>query len=317
MKSRIAHNAGESQHGITESRSRRPVSGQHEAHYDSLVPPLQLNRRAFLATSLAAGFAAAAGPVAAQTAITTDTEALTAGMVRIPVEGGSIPAYRAMPEGEEAAPVVLVVQEIFGVHEYIQDVCRRLAKAGYMAVAPELYVRQGDPRRYTEVSRLISEVVDKVPDEQVMADLDATVAWAGKNGGNANRLGITGFCWGGRIAWLYSAHNPRLNAAVAWYGRLVGESDDLRPRHPVDAVADINAPVLGLYGGDDKGIPLDTVEQMKKALANGSDAAKASEFVIYPSASHAFHADYRPSYREDAAEDGWQRTLAWFEQHLR
>lgn len=312
MKSRIAHNAGESQHGTTESRSRRPVSGQHEAHYDSLVPPLQLNRRAFLATSLAAGFAAAAGPVVAQTAITTDTEALTAGMVRIPVEGGSIPAYRAMPEGEETAPVVLVVQEIFGVHEYIQDVCRRLAKAGYMAVAPELYVRQGDPRRYTEVSRLISEVVDKVPDEQVMADLDATVAWAGKNGGNANRLGITGFCWGGRITWLFSAHNPQVRAGVAWYGRLVGDATEKTPRHPVDVAARLTTPVLGLYGAKDGSIPLDTVKKMEEVLAQGKSQSK---FVIFENSGHAFHADYRPTFNEADAKKGWQLCLDWFLQH--
>lgn len=293
-----------------------PVPAQHAAEYDSLVPPLQLNRRGFLATSLAAGFAAAAGPVAAQTVIKTDAAGLKAGLVRIPVEGGSIPAYRAMPENATGAPVVLVIQEIFGVHEYIQDVCRRFAREGYIAIAPEMFVRQGDPTRYTEIPRLFSEVVNKVPDAQVMADLDAAVAWAGQNGGNVNRLGITGFCWGGRITWLYAAHNPRLKAGVAWYGRLVGEADDLRPKHPVDVVKDINAPVLALYGEKDTGIPLDTVEKMKAALAKGSDAAKASEFVLYPEAPHAFHADYRPSYREEAARDGWQRALAWFEQHL-
>ncbi|NLC37238.1 MAG: dienelactone hydrolase family protein [Alcaligenaceae bacterium] len=280
------------------------------------MPPLRLNRRGFLATSLAAGFAAAAGPVAAQTAIKTDAAGLTAGQVRIPVEGGSIPAYRAMPEGETGAPVVLVIQEIFGVHEYIQDVCRRLAREGYMAIAPEMFVRQGDPARYTEIPRLFSEVVSKVPDEQVMSDLDATVAWAGQNGCNVNRLGITGFCWGGRAVWLYAAHNPRLKAGVAWYGRLAGDTDELRPRQPVDVVKDINAPVLGLYGEQDTGIPLDTVKAMQTALAKGSDAAKASEFVIYPDAPHAFHADYRPSYRADAAQDGWKRTLAWFKQYL-
>lgn len=294
----------------------RSVAGQHESEYDSLMPPLRLNRRGFLATSLAAGFAAAAGPVAAQTAIKTDAAGLTAGQVRIPVEGGSIPAYRAMPEGETGAPVVLVIQEIFGVHEYIQDVCRRLAREGYMAIAPEMFVRQGDPARYTEIPRLFSEVVSKVPDEQVMSDLDATVAWAGQNGGNVNRLGITGFCWGGRAVWLYAAHNPRLKAGVAWYGRLAGDTDELRPRQPVDVVKDINAPVLGLYGEQDTGIPLDTVKAMQTALAKGSDAAKASEFVIYPDAPHAFHADYRPSYRADAAQDGWKRTLAWFKQYL-
>ncbi len=284
--------------------------------YDSLMPPLRLNRRGFLTTSLAAGFAAAAGRVAAQTAIKTDAEGLTAGEVRIPVEGGSIPGYRAMPEGKTGLPVILVVQEIFGVHEYIQDVCRRLAKEGYLALAPEMYVRQGDPARYTEIPRLLSEVVNKVPDEQVMSDLDAAVAWAGQNGGNVNRLGITGFCWGGRVVWLYAAHNPRLKAGVAWYGKLVGEEDELRPRHPVDVAADINAPVLGLYGEDDSGIPLNTIDKMKVALAKGSEAAQASEFVVYPAAPHAFHADYRPSYREDAAKSGWKRALAWFEKYL-
>lgn len=298
------------------SRSQSSVPDQHLAEYDSLLPPLHLDRRGFLATSLAAGIAVAAGPVAAQTAIKTDASGLTAGEVRIPVQGGSIPAYRAMPEGQTGMAVILVIQEIFGVHAYIQDVCRRLAHKGYMAIAPELYVRQGDPGRYTEISRLLSEVVNKVPDKQIMADLDAAVAWAGKNGGNANRLGITGFCWGGRVVWLYAAHNPRLKAGVAWYGRLVGEADALRPRHPIDVVADINAPVLGLYGGQDSGIPLDTIEKMKAALAKDGDAAKASEFVVYPEASHAFHADYRPSYREDAAKDGWKRALAWFEKYL-
>src|SRR5690606_3825566 len=266
-----------------------PVVGQHAAEYDSLVPPLFVSRRGFLATSLAVGFAAAAGPVAGQTVIETDPSGLKAGPVRIPVEGGSLPAYRAMPEEGTGVPVILVIQEIFGVHEYIQDVCRRLAREGYMAIAPELFVRQGDPNRYTEIPRLISEIVDKVPDEQVMADLDAAVAWAGKNGGNVNRMGITGFCWGGRIVWLYAAHNPRLKAGVAWYGRLVGDAEKLRPRHPIDLAADINAPVLGLYGEKDSGIPLGTIDRMKAALAKGSDAAKASEFVIYPGASHAFH----------------------------
>lgn len=294
----------------------QPFAAHLEAEYDSLLPPLHLNRRGFLVTSLAAGFAAAAGPVAAQTAIKTEASGLTAGQVRIPVEGGSIPAYRAMPEGEGGAPVILVIQEIFGVHEYIQDVCRRLAREGYMAIAPEMFVRQGDPARYTEISRLFSEVVSKVPDEQVMADLDATVAWAGQNGGNGNRLGITGFCWGGRVVWLYAAHNPRLKAGVAWYGRLAGDTNELQPRQPVDVVKDINAPVLGLYGEQDTGIPLDNVKAMQAALAKGSDAAKASEIVVYPDAPHAFHADYRPSYRSEPAQDGWKRTLAWFDQHL-
>ena len=288
----------------------------HRADYDSLVPPLRLDRRGFLATSVAAGFAVAAGPVAADTAINTSADGLTVGAVRVPVEGGSIPAYRAMPEGATDAPVILVVQEIFGVHAYIQDICRRFARQGYLAIAPEMFVRQGEVSRYTEISRLLSEVVSKVPDKQVLADLDAAVAWAGRNGGNVNRLGITGFCWGGRVVWLYAAHNPRLKAGVAWYGRLVGEADELRPRHPVDVVADINAPILALYGGQDSGIPLESVEKMKAALAKGSDAAKASEFVVYPDAPHAFHADYRSSYREEAARDGWNRAVEWFNRLL-
>lgn len=295
---------------------QRTASWQHKTEYDSLVPPLHLDRRGFLATSLAVGFVAAAGPAVAQTAIKTDATGLAAGEVRIPVEGGSIPAYRAMPEGKTGVPVILVIQEIFGVHEYIQDVCRRLAHEGYMAIAPEMFVRQGDPTRYTEISRLFSEVVNKVPDEQVMSDLDATVAWAGGNGGNANRLGITGFCWGGRVVWLYAAHNPRLAAGVAWYGRLEGETDELRPRQPIQATGDLNAPVLALYGEADSGIPLESVDRMKAALAKGSDAAKASEFIVYPGAPHAFHADYRPSYREEAAKDGWKRALAWFDERL-
>jgi carboxymethylenebutenolidase len=275
-----------------------------------------LNRRGFIASTLISGFALAAGPAAA-TAIATDDKGLVAGPVQIPVEGGHIPAYRAAPDGKAAAPVVLVVQEIFGVHEYIKDVCRRLAKAGYMAIAPELYVRQGDPSKYAEVSKLISEVVNKVPDQQIMSDLDAAVAWAGKNGGDTGKLGITGFCWGGRVVWLYTAHNPDVDAGVAWYGRLVGGADALHPSQPVDIAGKLHGPVLGLYGGKDAGITQDSIDAMKSALAQGPDTARASEFVIYPEAPHAFHADYRPSYRPDAAQDGWKRALAWFDKHLR
>jgi carboxymethylenebutenolidase len=287
-----------------------------DTDFDSLLPPLILNRRGFMAGTLIGGFALAAGPAAA-TAIATDDKGLVAGPVQIPVEGGHVPAYRAAPDGKDAAPVILVVQEIFGVHEYIEDVCRRLAKAGYMAVAPELYARQGEPAKYTEVSKLISEVVNKVPDEQVMGDLDAAVAWAGKNGGDIGKLGITGFCWGGRVVWLYTAHNPNVDAGVAWYGRLVGNADALRPSQPVDIAAKLHGPVLGLYGGKDAGITQDSIDAMKAALAKGPDAARTSEFVVYPEAPHAFHADYRPSYRPDEAQDGWKRALAWFDKHLR
>ncbi|MFW7340828.1 dienelactone hydrolase family protein [Pollutimonas sp. H1-120] len=286
-----------------------------DTDFDSLLPPLILDRRGFMATTLAGGFALAAGPAAA-TAIATDDKGLVAGQIQIPVEGGRIPAYRAAPDGNAAAPVILVVQEIFGVHEYIKDVCRRLAKVGYMAIAPELYSRQGDPSKYTEVAQLISQVVNKVPDPQVMSDLDAAVAWAGKNGGDVGKLGITGFCWGGRIVWLYAAHNPEVDAGVAWYGRLVGNADALHPSQPVDVAAKLHGPILGLYGGKDAGITQDSIDAMKAELAKGPDAARQSEFVIYPDAPHAFHADYRPSYRPDAAQDGWKRALAWFDKHL-
>lgn len=284
---------------------------------DALVPGQPAggaSRRAALHLMLGAGYAAAAAPVMAQTAIQTPVQGLAAGMVQIDAGGFQMPAYRAAPEGRSGLPVVLVVQEIFGVHEYIADVCRRLAHAGYLAIAPALYARQGDPAQYTEVARLLSELVARVPDAQVLGDLDATVRWAGAHGGDLARVGITGFCWGGRITWLYAAHGP-VKAGVAWYGRLAGEASALAPRHPLDVAATLKAPVLGLYGEKDSGIPLDTVDKMKEALHKGSAAAQASEFVVYPDAPHAFHADYRPSFRKEAAEDGWKRALAWFKQH--
>ena len=289
---------------------------QKNAEYDSLLPPLTLNRRGFLTTSLASGFTLAAGPVMASTVITTDATGLTAGEVKIPVADGTIPAYRAAPAGATNAPTILVVQEIFGVHEHMKDVCRRFAKLGYMAIAPELYARQGDPSGYTDNAKLFADIVNKVPDAQVMSDLDACVKWAGTNGGNATRLGITGFCWGGRITWLYDAHNPNVKAGVAWYGRLVGDKDPLRPLNPIDIVDKLNAPVLGLYGAADAGIPVATVDTMKAALEKGPAAAKASTFVVYPDTPHAFHADYRPSYREKEAKDGWDRTVGWFRKYV-
>lgn len=284
---------------------------------DALVPGHAADgasRRTALHLMLGAGYAAAAAPVMAQTAIQTPAQGLLEGMVQIEVGGFQMPAYRAAPAGRSSLPVVLVVQEIFGVHEYIADVCRRLAHAGYLAIAPALYARQGDPAQYTEVARLLSELVAKVPDAQVLGDLDATVRWAGAHGGDLARVGITGFCWGGRITWLYAAHGP-VKAGVAWYGRLAGEASALTPRHPLDVAAALKAPVLGLYGEKDSGIPLDTVDKMKEALRKGSAAAQASEFVVYPDAPHAFHADYRPSFRKEAAEDGWKRALAWLRQH--
>ena len=277
------------------------------------------SRRRAMQLALGAGYAAAALPVVAQTAVKTSAEGLTAGEVAIDVAGFQMPAYRAQPAGKTGLPVVLVLSEIFGVHEYIADTARRLAHLGYLAIAPELFIRQGDAKRYTEIGKLVSEVIAKVPDAQVLADLDATVAWAAAHGGDTRKLGVTGFCWGGRQTWLYCAHNPRVKAGVAWYGRLVGEPTALAPRNPVDLAGQLKAPVLGLYGGADTGIGQDTVEKMKAALADagakGNAAAAASAFVVYPDAPHAFHADYRPSYRKEAAEDGWKRMLAWFKQH--
>lgn len=284
--------------------------------FDSLLPPLALNRRGFLTTSLAGGFTLAAGPIMAQTVITTSAEGLVAGEVKIPVADGNIPAYRAAPAGKTNLGTILVVQEIFGVHEHMKDICRRFAKLGYLAIAPELYARQGDPSKYTENTKLFAEIVNKVPDAQVMSDLDATAKWAVPNGGDPKRLGITGFCWGGRIVWLYSAHNPNLKAGVAWYGRMVGDKDPMKPTHPVDITEKMHAPVLGLYGGEDAGIPVSTIDTMKAALEKGSAAAKASTFIVYPKAPHAFHADYRPSYRETEAKDGWNQAQMWFKKYL-
>jgi len=278
--------------------------------------PAGATRRFALKAALGVGYAAAALPVMAQTAIKTSAQGLVSGEVTVDVNGFKMPAYRSAPEGAGPWPVVLVISEIFGVHEYIADVTRRLARMGYLAIAPELFVRQGDPSAYGEIAKLQSEVIAKVPDAQVMTDLDATVAWADQNGGDTRRLAITGFCWGGRITWLYAAHQPRVKAGVAWYGRLQGQSTALTPKHPVELVASLKAPVLGLYGGADTGISQESVATMKLALAQGSAAAKASEFRVYPEAPHAFHADYRPSYREVAALDGWARLQAWLQKYL-
>jgi carboxymethylenebutenolidase len=277
-------------------------------------------RRLALQTALGLGYAAAAMPLIAQTAVQTSGEGLIEGEVTIDVNGFKMPAYRSAPKGKTNLPVVLVISEIFGVHEYIADVTRRFAKAGYLAIAPELFVRQGDPSAYGELAKLMTEVIAKVPDAQVMADLDATVQWAAQNGGNANRAAITGFCWGGRITWLYAEHNPKIKAGVAWYGRMEGQTNANNPKHPIDLVGALKAPVLGLYGGADTGIPVTSVNNMKEALAQaaakGNKAAKASEFVLYPDAPHAFHADYRPSYRSAPAADGWNRAITWLKQYV-
>jgi carboxymethylenebutenolidase len=281
----------------------------HEELKSFLIKP-EVSRRKFMITTLSTGFAFAVQPIMAQTTITTDDKGLVAGEVKIPVKDGEIPAYRAMPEKGKSFPVVLVVQEIFGVHEHIKDICRRFAKLGHLAIAPELYARQGDVSKL-EMSEIM-KVVQKVPDAQVMSDLDAAVAFAQKNKGNANKLGITGFCYGGRIVWLYSAHNPKVKAGVAWYGRLVGQTSELTPKHPVDIAASLTVPVLGLYGEKDTGIPLTSVEQMRQELKKGKSG---SEIIVYPDAPHGFHADYRPSYRKEAAQDGWRKLQEWFKKY--
>lgn len=271
-----------------------------------------ISRRELTKAALGASFAAAVMPVRAQTVIKTDAAGLTAGEVFIEIKGKKVPVYRAQPGGKKNLPVVLVVSEIFGVHEHIADVARRFAKLGYLALAPELFVRQGDPASYGTIAEAMKEVIAKVPEEQVLGDLDACVAWAKENGGNIDKLGVTGFCWGGRFVWLYGAHNPKVKAGVAWYGRLSGERTALSPKQPIDIAAGLKVPVLGLYGGKDSGIPPDTVEKMKTGLAKGTSK---SEFVIYPNSGHAFHADYRPSYVEADARDGWKRCLEWFRAH--
>jgi carboxymethylenebutenolidase len=268
------------------------------------------------ATGAALGttFALSVQPLQAQTMITTPADGLTAGVVKVKTrDGKEMDAYRAMPASGQAFATILVVQEIFGVHAHIADLCRRFAKAGYYAIAPELYFRQGDPKAISDVQALLREIVSKVPDEQVMGDLDATAAFAkGEGKADTAKLGITGFCWGGRIVWLYAAHSAALKAGVAWYGRVVGDSTPTTPKHPVDIAKDLKAPVLGLYGGADTGIPNDTVDRMRAALKAGSPAAQKSQIDTYPDTPHAFNADYRPSYRKEQAEDAWKKALAWF-----
>jgi carboxymethylenebutenolidase len=273
-------------------------------------PDAGLTRRQVLVSgAIAAGYALAVQPVRADP-IVTDEAGLIAGWVRVPAGDAEIAAYRAQPAGGGPFAVVLVVHEIFGVHAYICDVVRRLAKAGYLAIAPDLFQRQGDVTKLPSVEQILSSVVLKVGDAQVMSDLDATLAWVAKDGqGDVARAAITGFCWGGRIVWLYAAHNPKLRAGTAWYGRLVGEAREPTPKHPIDVAGALHAPVLGLYGSDDPGIPQSSVLAMRAKLAA---AQPRSEIVVFPAAPHGFHADYRDSYRPLAAEEGWRRMLAWF-----
>ena len=270
------------------------------------------DRRDFMKVTLGTGFAAAVLPTLSQAAIVTDTDGLEAGTIQIMVGEQAVPVYRAQPLGGRHLPVVLVVSEIFGVHQHIADIARRFAKLGYLALVPDLFVRQGDPTKYTSIPELLKDLIAKVPDEQVMGDLDACVAWAYRNNGDTGRMAVTGFCWGGRITWLYAAHNPQLKAGVAWYGRLVQDKNPLQPVHPVDIAPKLKVPVLGLYGGKDAGIPLDSVEQMRAALARGSSH---SDIHVYADAGHGFHADYRPGYVEADARDGWKRCIDWFKRH--
>jgi carboxymethylenebutenolidase len=272
-------------------------------------------REVLIGGAAVAGYAVAAGPVSAE-AIHTDSEGLETGMAEVAVENGPIRAWWARPTGSGGAPVVLVVHEIFGLHEYIRDVCRRLAKEGFFAVAPDLYQRQGDPGKLETIDAVVREVVSKVPDAQVMADLDATLDWARRQGGDPERAAIVGFCWGGRIVWLYAAHRPELSAGVAWYGRLEGNAREQTPRHPIDLADGELAPVLGLYGTADQGIPLESVFAMRKKLAgSAAPEERRSEIMTFPNAPHGFHADYRGSYRSLPAHEGWRRMLDWFDRH--
>jgi carboxymethylenebutenolidase len=279
----------------------------------------RLDRREFFATSIfAAGlFAAAVQPISAQTRITTDNKGLIEGEVKIPVADGEIPAYRAMPDTKNKKfPVVLVIHEIFGVHEWVQDVSRRFAKLGYMAIAPALYARQGDVKTIKEIRELQRDIFSKIPDTQAMSDLDSTVAWAKKNSGNTKKLSITGFCWGGRIVWLYANHNPKVDAGAAWYGRLVSDpkatKNPVQPTMPIDFAKDLKVPVIGFYGGLDQGIPLDSVQRMQDELKKGKSK---SEIIVYPNAQHGFHADYRPSYNKESSDDAWQKLQDWFKKN--
>jgi carboxymethylenebutenolidase len=278
----------------------------------SLTARTEFSRRGFVITGLTAGFALAAQPVSAETII-TDSNGLLAGEVKIPVSDGEIPAYRAMPDKAGPFPTVIVIHEIFGVHEHIRDLCRRLAKLGYFAVAPALYARQGDPSTLSDIPTIIGTVVAKVPDAEVLSDIDATVAWTrAQHEADTRKLGVTGFCWGGRQTWLYAVHNPQVTAAVAWYGPLAGTADPLHPTTVLEAVKDLNVPVLGLYGAADQGIPVADVEKLRAELRA---LKKDAEVVLYPDAPHGFFADYRASYRPEAAKEGWARMQKWFKQH--
>jgi carboxymethylenebutenolidase len=283
----------------------------HAPELLTMVPRTNFSRRGFVVTTLASGFTLAAGPVSAD-AIKTDTSGLVADEVKVPTADGEMPAYRAMPASGGPFPTVLVIQEVFGVHEWIKDICRRFAKAGYYAIAPALYARQGDPSGYTDIPKLISEIVVKVPTDQVMSDLDATVVYAKSTGkADTKRLGVTGFCWGGFATWMYATHQPGLKAAVAYYGS-PRKISDLTPQNPEDVAQDVHCPVLAFYGGQDKSIPPELIDKRQKGC---TDAGKTCESKVYPDAQHGFLADYRPSYNAEAAKDAWAMMLAWFKKN--
>jgi carboxymethylenebutenolidase len=277
-----------------------------------IAAPSITRRTALAGTVAATGYALAAQPISAA-AITTDSTGLDAGMIQFSTGGIKMGAYRAKPKGKQHLPTIIVVQEIFGLHEWVRDIVRRFAKAGYYAIAPDLYQRQGDATKVADFQKLFAEIVSKVPDAQVMSDLDALTAFVGGDGGNAARTGITGFCWGGRITWLYAAHNPEVKAGVAWYGRLTGAPTALQPSFPIDHVAELKVPVLGLYGGLDKGIPVADVDKMNAALKANR---KSSSAKVFPQADHGFLADYRPSYNAAAAKEGWALALAHFNRYM-
>ncbi len=289
-----------------------------EENSKSVSSAISVDRREFLVTSILAGaFAAAVLPIQAQTRIVTDTNGLIVGEVKIPVADGQFPAYRAMPDAKNKKfPVVLVIHEIFGVHEWIQDICRRFAKLGYMAIAPALYARQGEVSTIQTSGKLNRQIFSKIPDTQSMSDLDATVEWAKKNSGNTKKLSITGFCWGGRIVWLYAAHNSKVDAGAAWYGRVVptpnSPKNEAQPTTPIDYAKDLQVPVIGFYAGLDTGIPLDGVQKMQDELKKGKSK---SEIIVYPNAKHGFHADYRDSFNKEASEDAWKKLQEWFKKN--
>ena len=296
-------------------QTSRPLSAMttdEQAQFDGLLPSEAFNRRSFMATAIGAGFALAVQPISAQTVVITNAEGLLAGDIKVPAADRELPGYRAMPVGGSSLPTVLVIHEIFGVHEYLRDVCRRLAKAGYLAIAVDMYIRHGETAKMSNVQEILAGPVAAATDAEHMGDLDACAAWAAKNGGDPQRLAVTGFCRGGRTTWLYAAHNPQLKAAVSWYGHLEGAPTAGQPKHPIDLVGQMKAPVLGLYAGKDQGISADQVEDMRSELTK---AGSKSQIHVYPDAPHAFHADYRPTYRKDAAEDGWKRMLAWLRQN--